>query len=53
MLEIAFSKMALQTDPGLNELEAEFTDVDAWEAHQLYGVGGEVPGLDTVTAQLN
>ena len=48
----ALGEMSLKTGPGLEELETELTDVDTVGTGQLLRVGGEVPGLDPVSAQL-
>ena len=52
MFEVALSKMSFKTDPRLDEFQAELADVDAGEAHQLDGVRGEVPRLNTMATKL-
>ena len=49
MLEVALGEMPLQTDPGLDKLETKLTNVNTWQGDQLYGVGGEIPGLNSVS----
>ena len=45
--------MSLQTLPALDVLETELADVNDWFLGELLGVGGEIPGLHPVPAQLD
>lgn len=51
--QVAFGDVPLQTLSALPVLQAEFTDIDAVECAELLGVWREVPGLDSVLAELN
>ena len=46
-------QVPLQTFEALEVLEAELAEVEDGQGGQLLGVGGEVPGLEPVAAQLD